>query len=57
MKTALLTIAVAATLVAQDGATGQNWPHYGGTQRFWRYSALDQINRANVSRLAPRLDI
>ena len=53
MKTAVLTIALATSLFAQDGATRQNWPHYGGTPRFWRYSALDQINRANVSRLAP----
>ncbi|MBI1792070.1 MAG: PQQ-dependent dehydrogenase, methanol/ethanol family [Acidobacteria bacterium] len=53
MRTFTLTLAVAATLLAQDGATRQNWPHYGGTQRFWRYSGLNQINRANVSRLAP----
>ncbi|MDE0005951.1 MAG: PQQ-dependent dehydrogenase, methanol/ethanol family [Rhodospirillaceae bacterium] len=36
-----------------DGATGAEWPHYGGTQSAWRYSALDQINRGNVHELAP----
>ena len=38
----------------QDGAaTTKDWPHYGGTQYAWRYSALDQINASNVKRLAP----
>ncbi len=36
-----------------DGATRADWPHYGGTQFSWRYSALDQINTANVKNLAP----
>ena len=36
-----------------DGATRADWPHYGGTPLSWRYSALDQINTKNVSRLAP----
>src|SRR5579862_9536561 len=36
-----------------DGATHADWPHYGGTQFSWRYSALDQINAANVKNLAP----
>jgi alcohol dehydrogenase (cytochrome c) len=39
---------------AQDaGATRADWPHYGGTQFSWRYSALDQINTANVKGLTP----
>lgn len=38
---------------AQDGATRADWPYYGGTQLSWRYSALDQINTGNVSKLAP----
>src|SRR5450432_2209180 len=46
-----------AALYAQnapiDGATRADWPSYGGTQMAWRYSALDQVNRANVKRLAP----
>jgi alcohol dehydrogenase (cytochrome c) len=36
-----------------DGATRADWPHYGGTEFSWRYSALDQINTANVKNLAP----
>ncbi len=45
-------------ILAQDravdnGATGANWPHYGGSQSAWRYSALDQINTVNVKNLAP----
>ena len=36
-----------------DGATHADWPHYGGTQASWRYSALDQINTTNVKNLAP----
>jgi len=47
----LLTAFVAAQ--AQDGASGSNWPSYGGSSYFWRYSALDQINTANVKKLAP----
>ena len=43
---------VAATLAAQDGSTRNNWPHYGGQYSAWRHSALDQINRSNVARLA-----
>ncbi|HLB30558.1 MAG TPA: PQQ-dependent dehydrogenase, methanol/ethanol family, partial [Gammaproteobacteria bacterium] len=38
---------------ALDGATHDNWLHHGGTQMAWRYSALDQINTANVSQLKP----
>lgn len=38
---------------AEDGATRQNWPQHGGTNLFWRYSALDQINTSNVKRLVP----
>src|SRR5215471_13157290 len=38
---------------AADGATRADWPHYGGTQLSWRYSALDQINTTNIKNLAP----
>lgn len=38
-------------LFAQDGATRSDWPFYGGTQLAWRYSALDQVNTANVKKL------
>ena len=37
----------------EAGATHNDWPHYGGTQFSWRYSALDQINPGNVKALAP----
>lgn len=47
----LLTISLAP---AQDaGAAHADWPHYGGTQFSWRYSALDQINTRNVKTLLP----
>ena len=51
-------ILFAATLVnaqtpAPEGATRADWPHYGGTQLSWRYSALNQINASNVKNLAP----
>jgi len=36
---------------ALDGATRNDWPHYGGTPLSWRYSALDQINTTNVQQL------
>ncbi len=44
---------IATTALAQDGATHNDWPSYGGTSYAWRYSALDQVNTANVSKLAP----
>ena len=35
------------------GATHADWLHNGGTQFSWRYSALTQVNAANVKSLAP----
>jgi alcohol dehydrogenase (cytochrome c) len=53
----LLCALLSAALFAQDtppaGATRSDWPHHGGTQMSWRYSALDQINATNVRNLAP----
>src|SRR6266446_556752 len=50
----LLPLLMAMPLYAQEsGATRVDWPHYGGTQLSWRYSALDQINAGNVKNLAP----
>src|SRR5262249_19975395 len=46
-------LAVIASASAEDGATQENWPTYGGSYRAWRYSALDQIHTGNVKRLAP----
>ena len=46
----ILTTAAAAQT---GGPTGPDWPHYGGTQLSWRYSALDRINTSNVKNLAP----
>ncbi|HUI78066.1 MAG TPA: PQQ-binding-like beta-propeller repeat protein [Bryobacteraceae bacterium] len=55
MRTVVLWLVLAASMQAQklDGSTRADWPHYGGTQAAWRYSALDQINVSNVRRLAP----
>src|SRR6202167_2698581 len=52
MRSLLILFALAAAC-AQDGATHADWPHYGGTQLAWRYSALDQVNTGNVKNLAP----
>ncbi|MFN7925162.1 MAG: PQQ-dependent dehydrogenase, methanol/ethanol family [Bryobacteraceae bacterium] len=49
MKLSILLFA--AALAAQDGATKENWPHYGGTERSWRYSTLNQVNAGNVKKL------
>jgi quinoprotein glucose dehydrogenase len=38
---------------AAGQAAGQNWPVYGGDNGATKYSALTDINRGNVSRLAP----
>src|SRR5215469_11323441 len=47
-------VAVAVASRAQEaGATHADWPHYGGTQFSWRYSALDQVNTSNVKNLLP----
>jgi alcohol dehydrogenase (cytochrome c) len=51
VRIAILALAVAAA--AQDGPTRADWPLNLGTYRAWRYSALDQVNTANVKRLAP----
>jgi alcohol dehydrogenase (cytochrome c) len=53
MKRAWLLCIFSALAFAQDGATRADWPHYGGTQWSWRYSALDQIKTTNVKNLAP----
>jgi alcohol dehydrogenase (cytochrome c) len=52
---AALAVFAAASLWAQSdgGATRADWPHYGGLQSSWRYSALDQVTAANVSKLTP----
>ncbi|MBZ5621753.1 MAG: PQQ-dependent dehydrogenase, methanol/ethanol family [Acidobacteriia bacterium] len=44
---------LAVPLTAADFATKTDWPSYGGTHSALRYSALDQINAANVQKLAP----
>ena len=53
MKFLSLFVALAAMLSAADLATTNDWPSYGGTYAALRYSALDQINTANVKSLAP----
>lgn len=47
----LLTAQVST--VEKVASTKENWPHYGGTYQFWRYSALGQVNRNNVKKLVP----
>src|SRR5713101_508780 len=53
LRLAVLLMAAAAARAQEAGATRADWPHYGGTQFSWRYSALDQINTGNVKNLAP----
>ena len=53
MRFCLFLLTVSAALAQDAGATHNDWPHYGGTQFSWRYSALDQINAANVKALTP----
>jgi len=50
---ALFLALTALPLCAQTGAAGDDWPTYGGTYAAWRYSALAQVNRGNVQKLAP----
>ena len=53
LKVIFCWLSFAVFSIAQDGRTHQNWPHYGGTYQFWRYSALNQINHSNVKKLVP----
>jgi alcohol dehydrogenase (cytochrome c) len=56
MRPFLLLLAITAASAqdrVSDGATRADWPHYGGTQLAWRYSALDQVNTGNIKNLAP----
>src|SRR6516225_10986578 len=53
MRLTLILFTVSSALAQDAGATRTDWPHYGGSQFSWRYSALDQINAANVRDLAP----
>ncbi len=52
VRSALLSILFLATLVlAQSGAQNGEWRNYGGDLGHTRYSALDQINADNFSKL------
>ena len=53
MRFSLILLTISSALAQDAGATHADWPHYGGTQFSWRYSALDQINTANVKSLTP----
>ncbi len=46
-------LAICAHSQPLDGSTRADWPHYGGSQAAWRFSALDQINTTNVRSLVP----
>src|SRR6266478_5849985 len=48
-----LGLLAAASAAPPDGATGANWPHYGGGYDAWRHSILNQINTSNVRKLTP----
>src|SRR3984893_1170299 len=51
----LMLLVGGATAAAQTPAAGSedpnNWPQYHRTSNAWRYSPLDQINKANVAKL------
>ena len=47
----LAWIFLASPINLQSESTLENWPHYGGSFQFWRYSGLDQIIRSNVKDL------
>lgn len=53
MKFLSLLALFTGALCAADVATLKDWPSYGGTYAALRYSALDQINTANVKTLRP----
>ena len=53
MRFFLMLFTISSALAQEAGATRTDWPHYGGTQFSWRYTALDQINTANVKGLTP----
>lgn len=53
MRFFLILLAISSAVAQDAGATHNDWPHYGGTQYSWRYSALDQINTSNVKALTP----
>ncbi len=53
MRFLTLLLALSACCAQDAGVTRADWPHYGGTQFSWRYSALDQVNTANVKNLLP----
>ena len=42
----------ASTGQGQQGATGGQWPHYGGDSGSTEYSALDQLSSTNVDQLS-----
>lgn len=44
-------VAVCLTLIPGSGTRAQSWMHYGGDEGGSRFSALDEINRDNVSGL------
>ena len=48
---AIAILACGTLASAEDGATRDDWPSYGGRDSAWRYSALQQINRSNVRHL------
>src|ERR1700730_10043556 len=50
-RTFLVLLVLISPLLAQTGAKNGEWPTYGGDLGNTRYSALDQINAGNFSKL------
>src|SRR5579862_397740 len=52
MRFLIILLGVTAVFAQDAGPTHADWLSYGGTQLSWRYSALDQVDTANVKNLA-----
>ncbi len=51
LRLGMAPMLLCGALLAQP--TDADWPSYGGTHSAWRYSSLDQVSVANVSKLVP----
>src|SRR5690348_6687048 len=53
MRSSFLAAALALATLTAAGPAEVEWPYYGGDQGGMKYSALADINRTTVQRLAP----
>ena len=53
MRSSFLAAALALATLTAAGPAEVDWPYYGGDQGGMKYSALTDINRTTVQRLAP----